>query len=145
MVRCSVHLQMISSFVQCKFSFNCYPGSKVNTCTFAKSYLGPLWVNNVSMCHNISEFSSSSVYKCILLIYKLGVTYSSKLDLAILATFCPTVKQPVPELQHVASKTVSLMCQASSQLIQCGNWEEQEVWIKVIYKFHSNNCGVSQS
>ena len=89
---------------------------------------------NVSMCHKISEISSSlklsfncSICKCILLIYKPGLTYSSKLGFAILAAFSPTVKQPVPKLQHVISKTASLMCKGSSQLIQCGDWEQQEV------------------
>ena len=64
------------------------------------------------------------------------------------SVFYPTVKQPVPKLQHVISKIVSLMWNASSQLIECGNWEQQEVWI--IYKFNTQvslqymNCGISQ-
>ena len=49
------------------------------------------------------------------------------LGFTILAAFCPTVKQPVPKLLYVISKTVSLMSKASSQLIQFGNWEQQEV------------------
>ena len=43
-----------------------------------------------------------------------GVTYSSKLGFAILEAFYSMVKQLVPKLQHVISKTVTLMCKASS-------------------------------
>ena len=89
---------------------------------------------NVSMCHKISEYifllklsCNCSVCKCILLIYKRGMTYSSKLHFAVLAAFCPTAKQPAPKLQHITSKTESLMFKASSQFIQCGNWEQQDV------------------
>ena len=38
----------------------------------------------------------------------------SKLGFAILVAFCHTVKQLVPKLQHVISKTVSLMCKTRS-------------------------------
>ena len=42
-------------------------------------------------------------------------------------TLRPTIKHPAPKLQHVISKTVSIMWKTSSQFIRCGNWELQEV------------------
>ena len=68
-----------------------------------------------------------------------GVTYSSKLGFAILEAFYSMVKQLVPKLQHVISKTVTLMCKASSLCDQCDNWEQQEVWI-----IQYNDYGVPQ-
>ena len=89
-------------------------------CTFAKNHIAPVWIPHAVLMYIIATRLVNlglpkafvQLCKCIFFIYKPGVTYSSKLSFAILVVFYLTVIQLVPKLQHVISKTVSLMCKS---------------------------------
>ena len=125
-MRCSVHLPIIYSLVQCKFSSNCYPGSMVMyICTFAKNPISPLWISHackVVMYISATRLVNLGLPKTFIQLFHMQVhiTYIQawydvlfQIGFAILVlTHSQTTCFKVTAC--IISKTVSLMSKASS-------------------------------